>query len=103
MGFVAGEPWADWVQRPPARGAGANSMFELGDDHMRDDMVVRDRELARWVEKNGSGLPLYLAHLQRQLREDFRSLLIEELEARRPESFRERWRRRLRLGASGRR
>jgi len=103
VGFVAGEPLAYWVQRPTARGAEANSMFELGDDHMRDDMVVRDRELARWVEKNGSGLPLYLAHLQRQLREDFRSLLIEELEARRPESFRERWRRRLRLGASGRR
>lgn len=102
VGFIAGEPLAYWVQRPTARGAEANSMFELGDDHVRDDMLVRDRELARWVDKNGAGLPLYLAHLQRQLREDLRNLLVSELDARRPESFRQRWQRRLRR-ASGRR
>ena len=99
VGFIAGSPLAYWVQRPTAGGAEANSMFELGDDHTRDDVFVRDRELSRWVSENGPGLPLYMAHLQRQLREDMRRLLVEELDARRPESFRERWRRRLRFGA----
>lgn len=102
VGFIAGKPLAYWVQRPTASGTEANSMFELGADHVRDDMVVRDRELARWVEANGPGLPLYLAQLQKQLREDFRRLLVEELDARRPESTRERWRRRLRFTSSRR-
>lgn len=67
IGFLAGEPLAFWTQRPAASGSAANSMFELADEHARDDAVVRDRELAAWMHREGVGLPLYLARLHREM------------------------------------
>ncbi len=67
VGFIDGPPLALWTQRPDASGAEANSMFELEDRHIRDDAVVRDRELSAWVRDNGLGLPLYIAGLERRL------------------------------------
>lgn len=69
VAFLGGTPLAYWTQRPQARGIDANSMFELASAHERDDLVVRDRALRAWAEKNGAGLPLYLAMLDRQAEE----------------------------------
>jgi glycosyltransferase involved in cell wall biosynthesis len=69
LGFIGGEPLAFWTQRPGVRGADANSMFELEHLHDRDDLAVRDRELRTWVAANGAGLPLYLADMERRLRD----------------------------------
>lgn len=65
IAFLGGTPLAYWTQRPDAKGAAGNSMFELASEHDRDDLEVRDRELRRWVEANGPGLPLYIARLHR--------------------------------------
>tara|TARA_R110002020_G_scaffold26653_24_gene86311 strand:- start:891 stop:1805 length:915 start_codon:yes stop_codon:yes gene_type:complete len=69
VAFLGGTPLAYWTQRPQARGIDANSMFELSSEHERDDLVVRDRALRAWAQKNGAGLPLYLAMLDRQAEE----------------------------------
>lgn len=105
ISFLGGTPLAYWTQRPSARGAAGNSMFELVDAHERDDLAVRDAELRGWVEKNGMGLPLYIALVERQLREDFAKMLdehkrgvVDEIYARHPV-----WRRLRRLRALGRR
>jgi glycosyltransferase involved in cell wall biosynthesis len=66
VAFLGGTPLAYWTQRPQATGAAGNSMYELSTQHERDDVKVRDRELRRWVEANGPGLPLYLAQLRRE-------------------------------------
>lgn len=96
IGFIAGRPLAFWAQRPSATGADANSMFDLHDQHLRDDLIVRDRELSAWTAQNGVGLPLYMAYLHRETRENIRRIVGEELDARRPETFLGRLRRRLR-------
>lgn len=70
LGFIGGEPLAFWTQRPGVTGTDANSMFELEHLHDRDDLAVRDRELRAWVAKNGAGLPLYLADMERRIRAD---------------------------------
>lgn len=70
LGFIGGEPLAFWTQRPGAVGPDGNSMFALGHLHDRDDVAVRERELKAWVAANGPGLPLYLAHMERRIRED---------------------------------
>ena len=72
VGFIPGEPLALWTQRPRARGADANSMFALGDRHTHDDLLVRDRALAEWISRNGAGLPLYMALIERRLGETVR-------------------------------
>lgn len=73
VGFIAGDPLALWTQRPRARGSAANSMFALGEQHSRDDMLVRDRALTEWVAENGPGLPLYMAYVERRISEEVRS------------------------------
>lgn len=67
VGFIPGEPLAVWTQRPTASGTASNSMFALEGNHAEDDAVVRDRELAAWVSTNGTGLPLYLAAIEKRL------------------------------------
>ena len=47
-------------------------MFALGHLHERDDLAVREREVKKWVEVNGLGLPLYLAEMEKRIREDVR-------------------------------
>ncbi len=69
FGFLPGEALAFWTQRPDATGVAANSMFELAGAHAHDDALVRDRALAKWTQREGDGLPLYLAALQAQLLE----------------------------------
>lgn len=103
IAFLAGEPLAYWVQRPGATDAEANSTVGLAHEHERDDLVVRDRELAAWVRGNGLGLPLYLAQLERQIvdrlsermqqtvRDEVRRIVGEEIDARAP--IGRRWRR----------
>ncbi len=103
IGFISGPPLAYWVHRPGATQSEANSTLGLQHEHIRDDLMVRDRELTSWVEQNGTGLPLYLAHLQRQtverlseqmrtiVRDEVRRIVAEELEARSP--LGRRWRR----------
>lgn len=70
IAFLGGTPLAYWMHRPDAAGADGNSMFELVGAHSRDDLVVRDRELTKWVAKNGPGLPLYIALVQKNLSDD---------------------------------
>lgn len=72
FGFIGGDPLAFWTQRPGVEGVEGNSMFALGHLHDRDDLAVRDRELRAWVAENGVGLPLYLADMERRIREDVR-------------------------------
>ncbi len=111
VAFLGGEPLAFWVQRPDAKDAEANSTLGLLHEHERDDLLVRDRELAAWVRENGVGLPLYLAHVERRIiarlsdridatiRHEVRSIVAQELDARSPLGRRWRlWRR----GRSGR-
>lgn len=105
ISFLGGTPLAYWTQRPNARGAAGNSMYELVDAHERDDLAVRDAELRGWVEENGMGLPLYIALVERRLREDLtRELavqqhrIVDEIYARHPV-----WRRLRRLRALVRR
>lgn len=69
IGFLANETLAFWTHRPAAAGADGNSMFELADQHLRDDLTVRDRALRGWVADNGIGLPLYIGLMERELRE----------------------------------
>ncbi|CDJ98896.1 Glycosyl transferase family 2 [Microbacterium sp. C448] len=91
VGFIPGEPLALWTQRPRARGADANSMFALETQHARDDLIVRDRALAAWIEANGPGLPLHIAFVERRIsdamRDEFAALrreIVRELDARHP-------------------
>ncbi|MDY0830342.1 glycosyltransferase family A protein [Microbacterium sp. BG28] len=110
VGFLAGEPLAFWTQRPGTVGADANSMFELSGAHARDDAAVRDAALREWVARNGAGLPLYLAAMERRLREEFARELEAQLARQREEivaAVYDRhplWRRlrRLRRGPAGR-
>ncbi|WP_243226984.1 glycosyltransferase family A protein [Microbacterium sp. CIAB417] len=110
VGFLAGEPLAFWTQRPDTVGAEANSMFELAGAHERDDAAVRDAALRAWVAKNGAGVPLYLAAMERRLREEFARELEAQLARQREEivtAIYDRhplWRRlrRLRRGHAGR-
>lgn len=67
VAFLGGTPLAYWMHRPAAEGADGNSMFELEGAHARDDLAVRDRELTRWVRENGSGLPLYIGLIEKNL------------------------------------
>ncbi|MFG6403858.1 glycosyltransferase family 2 protein [Microbacterium sp. P04] len=69
IGFIGERVLAYWTQRPQASGAEANSMFDLASEHRRDDQLVRDRALAEWVEREGLGLPLYLAGMEARLLE----------------------------------
>ena len=80
IGFLAGSPLAFWTQRPSAAGPQANSMFELKAEHARDDAVVRDRALARWINDNGLGMALALAASERRI--DNRIAEIESAHAR---------------------
>jgi hypothetical protein len=67
VGFIPGAPLALWTQRPRAHGADANSMFALEAQHARDDLIVRDRALAEWIDNNGPGLPLHIALVERRI------------------------------------
>lgn len=91
VGFISGEPLAMWTQRPRAVGADANSMFALDAQHARDDMIIRDRALAAWIEDNGPGLPLQIALVERRIGDVLRSEVAalrgdfeRELDARHP-------------------
>ncbi|MGB4778684.1 glycosyltransferase family 2 protein [Microbacterium sp.] len=89
LGFLPGQALAFWTQRPGVRGADANSMFQLAAEHERDDAVVRDRALREWVALNGPGLPLYIAQVEKRLREDFARELGAQLERQREAIMRE--------------
>ena len=82
IGYLSAEPLAYWTQRPTVRGNDGNSMFAFSDMHDRDDVIVRDAALRRWVDTNGPGLPLYIGLVERRLREDMRAmfdaLLLEQ-------------------------
>lgn len=85
FGFIGGAPLAFWTQRPGARGAAGNSMFTLEEQHSHDDLQVRDRELRAWVSREGLGMPLYIADIQRRLSEEMRRGFDRQLEAMRAE------------------
>lgn len=85
IGFLPGAPRAFWMQRPAANGVEANSMFALASEHSRDDALVRDRALAEWIAKNGTGVPLQIAAMEKRLREDFARELAVNLERQRHE------------------
>ena len=80
IGFLPDETLAYWTHRPAAEGADGNSMFELADQHLRDDLAVRDRALRSWVADNGIGLPLYMALIERELRETMERKLDDNRE-----------------------
>lgn len=81
VAFLSGVPLAYWTQRPSARGAAGNSMFELANAHERDDLAVRDAALREWVDVNGLGLPLYLALAEKRIRADVTEQLERQREA----------------------
>lgn len=80
LGFIGGESLAFWTQRPGVAGPHGNSMFALEHIHRRDQLAVRERELRAWVARNGAGLPLYLAEIERRMREDFERQLAHQRE-----------------------
>ena len=67
IGFLPERALAFWMQRPTVRGADGNSMFELTQELARDDAIVRDRALASWISRNGAGIPLAMAAMERRL------------------------------------
>lgn len=77
IGFLPAHPLAYWTQRPHAGGAAANSMFELSAEHVRDDAIVRDRALARWIAENGPALPLYIASVEERILDETQRILNE--------------------------
>lgn len=79
IGFLAGQPLAYWTQRPAASGADANSMYGLASLHARDDALVRDRALSAWADENGLGMPLYVALVEKRLRDEFSRELSAQL------------------------
>lgn len=85
VGYLPGLPLAYWTQRPGARGIAGNSMFELAGAHERDDLAVRDRELRAWVANNGAGLPLYIALVEKRIRDDITREISALLERQRIE------------------
>ncbi|MBN9178753.1 MAG: glycosyltransferase family 2 protein [Microbacterium sp.] len=85
IGYLAGPPRAFWTQRPSASGAAANSMFELASEHARDDAIVRDRALSRWIADNDLALPLYIGSVEKRLRHEFSVELASQLERQRHE------------------
>jgi glycosyltransferase involved in cell wall biosynthesis len=89
LGFIGGEPLAFWTQRPGVAGSDGNSMYALEHLHDRDDLAVRDRELKAWVAANGAGLPLYLAEMERRIRDEFATGLREQLDRQRDEIIHE--------------
>lgn len=54
-------PLAQWRLRPAAVSAAGNSMFRKEDQHARYDTVVRERYFREWTDRNGLGLPLFIA------------------------------------------
>lgn len=109
IGFLPGQVLAYWTQRPSAGGVEGNSIFELAGAHERDDLAVRNRELQQWVLANGAGLPLYIALVEKRIREDLTRELASQLERQKHEIVDEVyarhpvWRRLGRLRAIGRR
>jgi hypothetical protein len=77
IAFLGGTPLAYWTQRPSARGVEGNSMFESEVAHSHDDLAVRDEALRAWVAKNGAGIPLYLALIERRQRDEFAKMLSD--------------------------
>lgn len=84
IGFIGGAPLAFWSQRPTAKGVDANSMFALESEHARDDLVVRDRALREWIERDGAGPALYLAGMERRLTRQIEQLRDDVLGKRHP-------------------
>lgn len=83
IGYLGGEPRAFWTQRPTTYGAAANSIFALASEHARDDAVVRDRALSKWVAENGLAVPLYVGSVEKRLRHEFATELSVQLEQQR--------------------
>lgn len=83
IGFIGGEPLAFWTQRPGVGGMDGNSMYALEHLHDRDDLAVRDRELKAWAADNGLGLPLYLAAMEKRIRDDVRAEIAAGFSAQR--------------------
>lgn len=52
---------AEWRQRPVSTGAAGNSMFTQSDAHRTYDMALRDQFLHEWTDRNGIGLPMFIA------------------------------------------
>ncbi|MDR0960433.1 MAG: polysaccharide pyruvyl transferase family protein [Propionibacteriaceae bacterium] len=63
-----GEALAQWRQRPSVSGVEGNSVIAHQREHERCDGIVRDRALRDYVEREGMGLPLYLAGLAAEQR-----------------------------------
>lgn len=68
---------ANWHQRPSASGDLGNSVVALGALHRAQDRIVRDRALRSYVQRNGIGLPLYLAKLSDQRVDELRRRIDE--------------------------
>lgn len=68
IGFLPGRPLAFWHQRPSALGADGNSMFAGKSLHEKHDLAVRERHLREWTDRNGIGLPLWMAREVQDLR-----------------------------------
>ena len=60
LGFLADEPLAFWRQRPGLTGVLGNSVITQHDAHRRADREGRDRELRVAIQRDGTGIPLYL-------------------------------------------
>lgn len=68
--FLADEPLAFWHQRPGVTGVAGNSVIDGRAQHRRADARLRDEYLRAYVEREGLGLPLYLATLLAEQREE---------------------------------
>lgn len=60
LGFLEPQALAHWRQRPGAVGAAGNSVIAKSAEHDHYDVLVRERALKEWVDRNGLGLPLFI-------------------------------------------
>ncbi|ARO11188.1 glycosyltransferase [Propionibacterium freudenreichii] len=78
VGFID-HALANWHHRPlqPAEGTAGNSMYTNSSDHTEYDLLLRNKALKEWTDKNGLGLPLFISkeleretdHLEQKIQE----------------------------------
>ena len=78
VGFID-HALANWHHRPlqAAEGTAGNSMYTNSSDHTEYDLLLRNKALKEWTDKNGLGLPLFISkeleretdHLEQKIQE----------------------------------
>ena len=76
VGYID-RPLADWRQRPDAAGVSGNSMFTQSDAHRDYDLALREKYFREWTNRNGIGLPMFIAKTVEREASDLQSKIAE--------------------------